>query len=287
MYNKWGADLELVVKALSKIYNSKSKTNSSPDKINLCIKKGEFICIVGPSGCGKSTLLNIIAGLEQATSGQVLINGSKVTNPGPDKAVVFQDGALFPWLKVIDNVEFGMKMAGIPKKKRREKALYYLRLVHLAEFQNSYVHELSGGMRQRVAIARALSLDSEILLMDEPFSALDSQTRSILQLELQHIWWETKKTIIFVTHTVEEAVILGDRVIVMTSSPGKIKKEYAIQLSRPRLIENPDINYYARKIKNQLKNEVEKVAKGEFDSDWSMEKGTVLSGTSDTLGIGL
>ena len=123
----------------------------------------------------------------------MLINGSKVTNPGPDKAVVFQDGALFPWLKVIDNVEFGMKMAGIPKKERREKALYYLRLVHLAEFQNSYVHELSGGMRQRVAIARALSLDSEILLMDEPFSALDSQTRSILQLELQHIWWETKR----------------------------------------------------------------------------------------------
>ena len=169
------------------------------------------------------------------------------------------------------------------QKGKKGKSLYYLRLVHLAEFQNSYVHELSGGMRQRGHKGHCPQIQK--ILMDEP--ALDSQTRSILQLELQHIWWETKKTIIFVTHTVEEAVILGDRVIVMTSSPGKIKKEYAIQLSRPRLIEIPDINYYARKIKNQLKNEVEKVAKGEFDSDWSMEKGTVLSGTSDTLGIGL
>ena len=279
--------MELVVKDISKIYSSKNKTNTSLNKINLCIKKGEFICIVGPSGCGKSTLLNIIAGLEKATTGQVIINGTKVTNPGSDRAMVFQDGALFPWLRVIDNVEFGMKMAGVPKKARRERALGYLKLVHLTEFQNSYVHELSGGMRQRVAIARALSLDSEILLMDEPFSALDSQTRSILQLELQQIWWKTKKTIIFVTHMVEEAVLLGDRVIVLTSSPGKIKKEYAIQLSRPRLPENPDINYYARKIKNQLKNEVGKVAKSEFDSDWYIEKGTVLSGAGDTLGIGL
>ncbi|MDQ2085442.1 ABC transporter ATP-binding protein [Herbivorax sp. ANBcel31] len=279
--------MDLVVKDISKIYNSKNKTNSSLNKINLSIKKGEFICIVGPSGCGKSTLLNIIAGLEGATSGQVSINGSQVTNPGPDKAVVFQDGALFPWLKVIDNVEFGMKMAGVPKGERREKALEYLRLVHLTKFQNSYMHELSGGMRQRVAIARALSLDSEILLMDEPFSALDSQTRNILQLELQQIWWKTKKTVIFVTHTVEEAVMLGDRVVVMTASPGKIKKEYTIQLSRPRFAENSDINYYTGEIKNELKDEVEKVAKNEFDSGWSIEKDTVLSGVDNTMGIGL
>jgi NitT/TauT family transport system ATP-binding protein len=180
-----------------------------------------------------------------------------------------------------------MKMLGVPKQERREKALKYLKMVHLTRFQNSYVHELSGGMKQRVALARALTLDSEILLMDEPFAALDSQTKHILQLELQQVWWETKKTVIFITHNVEEAVLLADRVIVMSANPGTVKKEFRIQLARPRQPENIDLAYLAASIMAELKEEVEKVAKAEFDSDWNIKKDPVLSGPDSNLGIGL
>ncbi len=183
----------LEIKGVSKKFITKNKETYTLDNINLSIKKGEFVCLLGPSGCGKSTLLNIIAGLLKSSSGTVSLNGNIVKEVGPDKAMMFQESALFPWLNVIDNVEFGMKMAGIPKDERRIKAIKYLKMVHLSKFEKSYVHELSGGMKQRVSLARALTLDSELLLMDEPFSALDSQTKSILQLELQKIWWETKK----------------------------------------------------------------------------------------------
>ena len=276
--------MSLIFSNVSKNFITKHKNTHTLDNINLEIKKGEFVCLLGPSGCGKSTLLNVAAGLEKATSGQVFLNEKEITEAGPDRAVMFQEAALFPWLKVIDNVEFGMKMQGIPAKERREKALEYLKMVHLTKFQDSYIHELSGGMRQRTALARALSMDSEILLMDEPFAALDSQTKHILQMELQRIWWETKKTIIFVTHDVNEAVLLANRVIVMSACPGRIKKEFDIQLGRPRHVENVDLAYTAAQILNVLKDEVEKVAKSEYDSGWDIEKDNVLPGVDNDLG---
>ena len=172
------------------------------DGINLDVEEGDFLCIVGPSGCGKSTFLNIVAGLEKPDSGEILLNGNPISTPGPDRTMVFQEGALFPWLKVIDNVEFGLKMAGIPKDERRQISQRYLDMMQLTKFADSYTWQLSTGMKQRVAIARALAMDPEILLMDEPFAALDSQTRDLLLVELQLIWERTKKTIIFVTHNI-------------------------------------------------------------------------------------
>ncbi|ACM60283.1 NitT/TauT family transport system ATP-binding protein [Caldicellulosiruptor bescii] len=279
--------MALVIENVSKRFQSKNKEINVLEKINLEVQKGKFICILGPSGCGKSTLLNIIAGLEKPSEGKVFLNGREVLSPGPDRVVMFQESALFPWLKVIDNVEFGMKIRGVPKKERHERALKYLKMVHLTKFKDVYVHQLSGGMKQRVALARALTLDSEILLMDEPFAALDSQTKNILLLELQRIWWETKKTIIFVTHNIEEAVLLADKVVVMSSNPGKIKKVFEIKLARPRLLDNPDIVYMISAIMKELKDEVEKIAKAEYDSDWSFEKDTVLYSSDSSLGIGL
>jgi NitT/TauT family transport system ATP-binding protein len=279
--------LSLIVENVSKRFVTRHKKTHTLENINLEFNPGEFVCLLGPSGCGKSTLLNIIAGLEKCTDGRVALSGKEIKGAGPDRAVMFQESALFPWLRVIDNVEFGMKMAGIPKEERKEKALKYLKMVHLTKFQNSYVHELSGGMKQRVALARALTLDAEVLLMDEPFAALDSQTKNILQLELQQIWWETKKTIIFVTHNVEEAVLLADRVMVMSANPGKIKKEFKIQLARPRVLENIDLAYVISDVMKALKEEVEKVAKAEYDSDWNIEKDTVLSNPYNDMGIGL
>jgi NitT/TauT family transport system ATP-binding protein len=276
-----------VIENVSKRFQSKNKEINVLEKINLEAQNGEFICILGPSGCGKSTLLNIIAGLEKPTEGKVFLNGREVLSPGPDRVVMFQESALFPWLKVIDNVEFGMKIRGVPKKERHERALKYLKMVHLTKFKDVYAHQLSGGMKQRVALARALTLDSEVLLMDEPFAALDSQTKNILLLELQRIWWETKKTIIFVTHNIEEAVLLADKVVVMSSNPGKIKKVFEMRLARPRLLDNPDIVYMISAIMKELKDEVEKIAKAEYDSDWSFEKDTVLYSSDSSLGIGL
>jgi len=279
--------LSIVVNNISKSFLTKHKETHTLERVNMEIKTGEFVCILGPSGCGKSTLLNIIAGLENASEGKIFLNDKEVKGPGPDRAMMFQESALFPWLRVIDNVEFGMKMTGVAKEIRREKALKYLKMVHLTKFQNSFIHELSGGMKQRVALARALTLDSEVLLMDEPFAALDSQTKNILQIELQRIWLETKKTIIFVTHNVEEAVLLADRVVVMTANPGQIKAEFNIQLSRPRQVEDIDLAYTVAKIMKEVKDEVEKVAKDEYDSDWAIQKDRVLPDVNNNLGIGL
>lgn len=279
--------MSLIVEGVSKRFSTRHKVTQTLDKVDLEIQPGEFVCLVGPSGCGKSTLLNLIAGLEQPTGGKILLNGREIKEAGPDRAMMFQESALFPWLRVIDNVEFGMKMAGISPAERREKALHYLKLVHLTKFQNSFIHELSGGMRQRVALARALTLDSEVLLMDEPFAALDSQTKSILQMELQQIWGETHKTIIFVTHDVEEAVLLADRVIVMAANPGRVKKDFRVQLARPRKRESVDVTYTVAQIMKHLKEEVEKVAKAEFDSDWHIEKDPLLLNADNHLGTGL
>ncbi len=234
------------------------------DHINLQVKAGEFLCIVGPSGCGKSTLLHLIAGLHQRTSGQVLIDGKEVQGPGTDRILIFQELGLFPWLKVGENVEFGMKMKGIGKAEREDKTHFYLRLVHLSQFKDSYAHQLSGGMRQRVALARALATEPDVLLMDEPFAALDAQTRDLLHDEVERIWAETARTIIFVTHNVREAIRLGDRVAVLTFRPGRVKREFPIDLPRPRVLEDIQVAHAAREILAELREEINRSLEVEY-----------------------
>lgn len=194
------------------------------ENITLDIQQGEFVSIVGPSGCGKSTLLDLIAGLTKPSSGQILLSGKQITQPGLDRGIVFQQYALYPWLTALENIEFGLEAKGVDKQIRREKAQYYLELVGLAGFEKHYPNELSGGMKQRVAIARSLAYEPEILLMDEPFAALDAQTRETLQEELIKIWQSSKKTIVFITHSIDEAIFLSQRVAIMTSRPGRIKE---------------------------------------------------------------
>ena len=225
------------------------------EDINFSIDEGQFVCLVGPSGCGKSTMLNILAGLEAPSSGTVVLNGNPVVGTGPDRIMVFQENALFPWLRVIENVEFGLKMAGVTKTKRYEIAIRYLDMMQLTKFAQSYIYQLSGGMKQRVAIARALVMDPEVLLMDEPFAALDSQTRDLLLVELQLIWAKTRKTIVFVTHNILESVCLGDKVIVFTSRPGHLKKEITVDYRRPRLGEDNNLQPYYRTILDEVKSE--------------------------------
>jgi NitT/TauT family transport system ATP-binding protein len=236
------------------------------DHINLQVKAGEFLCIVGPSGCGKSTLLHLVAGLQPQTSGQVLVDGKPVQGAGTDRILIFQEHGLFPWLTVGQNVEFGMKMKGVAKAEREEKTRYYLRLVHLSKFQDSYIHQLSGGMRQRVAIARALATEPDVLLMDEPFAALDAQTRDLLHDELERIWNETGCTIIFVTHNVREAIRLGDRVVLMTFRPGRIKSEFPVDLPRPRHLEDVTVARAAREILDELREEINRSLEVEYNA---------------------
>jgi len=233
----------------------------------LSVRAGEFLCIVGPSGCGKSTLLHLIAGLHKQTSGRVLIDNKAVDGPGTDRILIFQELGLFPWLTVGQNVEFGMKMKGMSKAERQEKIRYYLKLVHLAQFQDSYIHQLSGGMRQRVALARALATEPDVLLMDEPFAALDAQTRDLLHDELERIWAETGRTIIFVTHNVREAVRLGDRVALITFRPGRVKTEFPIDLPRPRHLEDVDVARAARNILDELREEINKSLEVEYSHE--------------------
>jgi len=191
--------------------------------INLDVRTGEFITLVGPSGCGKSTLLDLLCGLATPSSGQILVNGRPVEGPGLDRGIVFQQYALFPWRTALGNIEFGLEAKGVPRTERRARARSFLAMVGLGDFEHHYPHELSGGMKQRVAIARSLSYDPEILLMDEPFAALDEETRESLQRELLGIWQRTGKTIVFITHSIDEAVFLGQRVAVMAARPGRIK----------------------------------------------------------------
>ena len=201
------------------------------ENVTLDIQHGEFVSIVGPSGCGKSTLLDLIAGLTKPSSGQILLSGKQITQPGLDRGIVFQQYALYPWLTALENIEFGLEAKGVDKKTRREKAQYYLQLVGLSGFEKHYPNELSGGMKQRVAIARSLAYEPEILLMDEPFAALDAQTRETLQEELIKIWQSSKKTIVFITHSIDEAIFLSQRVAIMTSRPGRIKEVIDIPAS--------------------------------------------------------
>jgi NitT/TauT family transport system ATP-binding protein len=236
--------------------------------VSLTIQPGEFFSIVGPSGCGKSTLLNILAGLEKSDTGLVTLDGKPITKPGPDRAVVFQEAGLMPWLTARQNIEYGLKLKNIPKNVRRTEALEALQLVRLARYADYYPHQMSGGMRQRVAIARALALKPAVLLMDEPFSSLDSQTRDVLHDELQRIWQETHTTILFVTHNLSEAVYLSDRIMIMTAPPGKVKVVIRVPFPHPRSKTSVELNAFAASVHEQIAEEVNLVAAQEFDSDW-------------------
>ena len=238
---------KLEAKNIEKYFKHDGKQLKTLDGINLNVNDGEFVCIVGTSGCGKSTFLRTIAGLEIPDSGEILLDGQPLSDTGPDRIMVFQEGALFPWLNVQDNVEYGLKVAGIPKEKRNEISHRYLDMMQLTQFATSYTYQLSTGMKQRVAIARALVMEPDVLLMDEPFAALDPQTRDLLLVEMQLIWQKTKKTIIFVTHNVAEAVVLGTRVIVFSHRPAKIKKEVEIDYQRPRLTDDENLLPYQKK----------------------------------------
>lgn len=209
------------------------------DEINLTIDDGEFVCIVGPSGCGKSTTLLCVAGLETPSAGQVLVDGKPVLGPGPDLGVVFQEYALFDWRTVLKNVEYGLEVRGLPRGERTRRAREKLELVRLQGFENHRPHQLSGGMKQRVAIARALVMDPKVLLLDEPFGALDAITRKRLQIELLRIWNATRKTVLFVTHSIREAVFLADRIVVLSPRPGRIKATVQVPLPRPRDVGTP------------------------------------------------
>lgn len=223
------------------------------DRTDLAVRAGEFVCIVGPSGCGKSTLLNLLAGLDTPSEGEVFAGGEPVRGTDPSRVLIFQDAALFPWLNAQANVEFGLRMRGMPAKERAEEAARLLDLVHLGQFKPAYVHELSGGMKQRVAIARALAVNPAVLLMDEPFGALDAMTRGILHAELQELWIRTRMSVLFVTHNVREAVVLGDRVLVMSPRPGHIVSEHPVDLPRPRRIEDDNTMRLARVISTELR----------------------------------
>jgi NitT/TauT family transport system ATP-binding protein len=238
-------------------FQAKSGPVEAIRNIDLEVQPGEFVVIVGPSGCGKSTLLSFIAGLESPSTGSIQVNGKPVTGPGKDRILLFQEGALFPWLDALANVEFGLRGMGMGRKKRHAYAKEHLKLVQLGDRESAHVHELSGGMKQRVALARALALRPQLLLMDEPFAALDAQTRdSMLQL-LQQIWAKQRHTTVFVTHNVREAACLGDRVIVMSHRPGTIKTTFRINAPRPRHIEDPVVMEAARRIQDALVEELE------------------------------
>ena len=226
--------------------------------VDLKVESGDFVCLVGPSGCGKSTFLRIVAGLEKPDEGQILFDGYSVTETGPERIMVFQEGALFPWLKVQDNVEFGLKMAGIPKEERAKISNRYLDMMQLSKFTDSYTYQLSTGMKQRVAIARALVMDPDVLLMDEPFAALDAQTRDLLLVEMQLIWEKTKKTILFVTHNVAEAAVLGTKVAIFSNRPSVIKKEVDNNFPRPRVTEDEALLKFQQDILAELRPEVKK-----------------------------
>lgn len=248
--------MSLLLKDVSKTFDDTKQ--ATLQHVNLEIKQGEFLCVVGRSGCGKSTLLNLIAGLEKPTAGEIVLNGKPVVGPGADRTVMFQEHALFPWLNVIQNVKFGMEMTGIPKEEQERRADKYLEMMQLNDYREYAIHQLSGGMRQRVALARAFTMDSEILLMDEPFSALDKQTSNRLRKELQEIWMQTKKTIFFITHSVEEAVFLGDRIAVMSAATGSIRNIVDVDLARPRHVYDEKFIEYRHQILDEIQEEDEK-----------------------------
>jgi NitT/TauT family transport system ATP-binding protein len=244
---------KLVMKNVSKWYFTEGGDIEALRDVSFEVAEGEIVCIVGPSGCGKSTLLNLIAGFEPPDSGQIFIDGRPPAAPGPDRVIMFQEGALFPWLRVVDNVAYGLKMAGYTIAERRPLAMAELEKVGLTRFANMRIHELSVGMRQRVALARALIMEPRLLLMDEPFAALDAQTRDSLHAELQKLWGSSRVTVVFVTHNVREAACLGDRVLIMSPRPGTLVTARAVKAPRPRTIEDDEVISVARQLRADLK----------------------------------
>ncbi len=249
---------KLEAKNIVKYFNHDSHKLKALGGINLKVEAGDFVCLVGPSGCGKSTFLRIIAGLEKPDEGQIFFDGHAVSETGTERIMVFQEGALFPWLDVQDNVEFGLKMAGIPKEERAKISLRYLDMMQLTKFVDFPIHQLSTGMKQRVAIARALAMDPDVLLMDEPFASLDPQTRDLLLVEMQLIWEKTKKTILFVTHSVSEAAVLGTKIAIFSNRPSVIKKVVENNFPRPRITEDESLREFQQDILTELRPEVKK-----------------------------
>lgn len=246
----------LEIKDLKKSFPKKKGEMVAIADFDLDVKEGEFVCILGPSGCGKTTILRIIAGLESPSTGKIMLNNKEISGPGSDRGMVFQEFALFPWRTVRRNVEFGLELKSVPSEERKVRTQRYIDLVGLNGFEDYHPYQLSGGMKQRVGIARALANEPEILLMDEPFGALDAQTRNLMQKELLRIWSETKKTVIFITHSVDEAVFLADRVVVMTARPSSIGQIYEIKWERPRDRASPEFAALRKQILAQLESMV-------------------------------
>ncbi len=238
----------ITVRGVCKVFRSQGREVVALDGIDLEIAAGEFVCLLGPSGCGKSTLLNAMAGFSPPSKGELLVDGRPVVAPGPERGMVFQEYALFPWMTVERNVAFGLELKGAPRPEIDDRVEGLLRKLQLWEFRGRFPKDLSGGMRQRVAIARVLALDSPIMLMDEPFGALDALTRRNLQDELLRIWAESGKTVVFVTHSIEESVYLADRIVVMTYRPGRVKRDQRVQMARPRDPASPDFNDLKREL---------------------------------------
>jgi NitT/TauT family transport system ATP-binding protein len=252
--------------------------------INLNVKKGSFVSIVGPSGCGKSTLLYLVAGLDKADQGEIRVDGNVVTKPGPERVVVFQEAGLFPWLTVLENVTYGLILKKMPKEEAKAKAMDVLKMVHLSRYVNSYPHELSGGMKQRVSIARALVMEPDILLMDEPFSALDEQTRMVLHKELLEIWRKTKVTIFFITHNIREAVLLSEEVVVFATRPGRIKEIISVPTMKDGVTPDSVTLNTEQRILSILQEEIEKVLKEEIGDDYSFKTNHLHRGDSGDMG---
>lgn len=280
-----GAAVEL--KGVTKTFRTGPSEVTTLAAFDLAIKPGEFVCLLGPSGCGKSTLLNLVAGLDVPSSGQVLVNGQPVRGPGPDRTVMFQDPALFPWLSLRQNVAFPLELAGVPRAEIAPRVERALRLVHLWRFADAPIHTLSGGMKQRGALARALVSEPVTLLMDEPFAALDAQTRDVLYGELENVWLETGKTVIFVTHNVREAVRLGDRIVVMATRPGRLRKLVQVKLSRPRGDADQDVAVLSGVVMDELREEIARVQRQEADDAWQMGRPAGAGGGDTDLGGGI
>jgi NitT/TauT family transport system ATP-binding protein len=242
----------LDVRGVGKTYELNGQKIEALRDANLTVKKGEFVCLIGASGCGKSTLLRIVAGFEPPSAGEARMWDKPVDGPAPDRGMVFQDYGLFPWLPVRQNIGFGPQSRGLPKQEVRDTAERFVNMVGLTRFADAYPHQLSGGMKQRVAIARVLANDADMVLMDEPFGALDAMTRERLQDELLDIWQRTKLTVLFVTHSIEEAIFLADRVVVMEPGPGRIASEHRIDLPRPRDVASPEFNEVRRELSARL-----------------------------------